>query len=89
LVFTITSLEKTMCDLDFHAKVIVKGSECEIFSFMPLTKDDWLTRVLMDHDITLLRCSTFYRGEEDDGKLTALKWMYETGENFGRFDKVA
>jgi hypothetical protein len=82
LAFTINSLRSTLSDLELYTKT----DKLEAYSFMPLTKDDWLTKALIDWNYYAVGLFYFHRGE--DGKVNALSWLYEYTDDYGYFEKV-
>ncbi|RYP70452.1 hypothetical protein DL769_004962 [Monosporascus sp. CRB-8-3] len=82
LAFTLNSLEKSLCNLEFYSK----DDEFEIYSFMPLKRDEWLARGMIDWDGYAVGLLYFTR-DQDTGKVDALCWLYETTEPMGWFMK--
>ncbi|GAW10767.1 hypothetical protein ANO14919_001020 [Xylariales sp. No.14919] len=82
LAFNFNSLEKSECDLEFYCK----DDEFEIYSFMPLKRDEWLSRGMMDWDNYAVGLFYFTR-DEDTGEVDALCWLYEPVEPMAWFMK--
>lgn len=78
LAMEINSCEGSRFDLELYGY--------DTYSFMPLTKDEWLRNGMWDWDEYYVAILYFHRG--DDGKVYSFSWRYEAAEEDGHFYKT-
>lgn len=75
LAMKINSCDGSRVDLELYGY--------DTYSFMPLTKDEWLRNGMWDWDEYYVAVLYFQRG--DDGKISSFSWRYEADEEDGQF----
>lgn len=75
LAMKINSCEGPRFDLELYGY--------DTYSFMPLTKDEWLRKGMWEWDEHYVAVLYFHR--DDDGKVCSFSWRYEAAEEDGHF----
>ncbi|KAI1075019.1 hypothetical protein F5B20DRAFT_561525 [Whalleya microplaca] len=78
LAFTLNSVPQSLCDLEYYRK-----DNFDVYSFLPLNRDAWLTRAMFDWDYYAV--GLFYFARNKKQKVYGLSWMYEVTEEMGWF----
>lgn len=78
LAMEINSCQGSRFDLELYGY--------DTYSFMPLTKDEWLRNGMWDWDEYYVAVLYFHR--DDDGKVNRFSWRYEAAEEDGHFYKT-
>lgn len=78
LAVTFNSCEKSTCDLELY--------NYDAYSFYPLTRDEYLSRGMLDW--MHYKDGILYLRRNEAGEMSKMYWMYDLLEPFALFEKV-